>query len=242
MTEANDVSARNQLLEIAKWPEREFVWDTECWEGAVWADGGAHPIHGERTEQEQMADVATRDETIPPEAPSRQVHAGGREDGNNRARIAGGITAGLLLIGAGISEYEMPPIPVPVSHAVAMNAPRGMAVPRTADPPVMAGLQVPITPSPAASGAMPPPPSSRANSPDGDAPSAGQNQRTQSSLRRPRHGMQLAITGRADNSNGKPRLPGTVAADDPIDAPMTLTPETAPPQQQPGPRGQTAAR
>ena len=308
LTEANDAGARkyDRLLEIAKWPEREFVWDTEKWDDAIWADRGSRPadnerdeqdqraefakwdeairaearsraVHCERDEQDQMTEVAKWDEAIRSETRSHHVHAGRREDGsgNNTAKIVGGITIGLLLIGGGIYAYEMSPIHVPVSHPVALNPPlpRSTTVQRSSNQPVAAtpaiAPEATITPAPTASGGNPRPPSSKADSSNGVSPQetlttdnpinapmtlkpetapppqqsgpADQNQPQppKSPLRRSRReGTQSAITRGANNSNGRSGLLGAPTADDPIDAPMTLTPETAPPQQQSGPAGQ----
>jgi hypothetical protein len=144
----------------------------------------------------------------------RPFHVEVETDGsNNTAKIIGGVVVGLLIIGGGIYAYESSRS-VPVQQQVALKTPaQNQAAPdQAAAAPENSAPDANAAPTPAAAPASPPP-------------------------------SRRMIKSAADNSAPAPMAAPaqqSAAADPAINAPMTLTPQTAPPPEQAAPAGQTA--
>lgn len=220
-TGANDaMTARQpeQLLELAKWPEQEEqVWDVSRWD-EIQRNEPQPPVTGGK-EPAQARDRAPRDIFGRGQSPSHGINAGGgQESGNHAAMIAAGVLTGLLMIGVGIYAYEtssaLPPpaaatrAPTPANSAIVL--PSAAATPRTSRPSIL--------PMPHATAAGPSTVAPPAAAPDTAGSPASDNSPTPGSA--------------ANASRAASQRPTARAADDPINAPMTLTPETAPPPQQ----------
>ncbi|HWY60819.1 MAG TPA: hypothetical protein VNW15_02855 [Rhizomicrobium sp.] len=145
--------------------------------------------------------------------PMRPFHvaASDEDSSNNTAKIVGGIVAGALLIGGSLYAYETFSTRAPAPQTVAMNAP---------------------TPNNAA---MAPP----AN-PPAIAPPATATDTTAAPSQTSPDGISPTPSRRAHSSNGTSAPPAASSADAAVNAPMTLTPQTAPPPEQSGSSGQTA--
>ena len=208
MTEASLAEKRHyeRLLEIAKWPEQEQVWDIDNWDEANSADAPLVPPMPPGTQHQRTFDIVRWEEADRAEGPSRphRAYRGEEDAGSNSAKIVGVIIIGLLLIGTGIYTYEMSSANAPQPVAMKPSVLRGIGIEQPVKQPAMATAAVApdpsIVPSQSASDNILPSPALTANS-----------------------------------SKDRSPLPQVPDADDPINAPMTLTPETAPAPQQSAP-------
>jgi hypothetical protein len=245
-----------RVLEIAKWPEQdaEEEWNLEKWETSNRTAQAQAPVlrffHDETEQHESdQPELAAegeasdwndewRDEWRGPvrgESLSHPAAAGAneREYGHKLTKIAGGIVAGLLLIGGGLYAYQTSPAQTSPTQTSSASAPRKLAMKM----PVAANTQSAdeISAIDATQPAARPAPQSVL--PRIVSPSVPQPDVSFPALR-PVPEEAAAPTHRtAQISHRRERRARTGALDygssDPIDAPMTLTPETAPPPQQP---------
>jgi hypothetical protein len=173
-------------------------------------------IAGVRPQPDTVPENGRRDEAETAFQPFRPITD---EDvsGNNTAKIAGGIVVGLLLIGGGIYAYESSSATRPQTVAMQTPTPGNMATAQPANPPAVAPPETATDTTAAPS----------QTSPDGISP-------TPSRSARPNR------LEKADNSDGRTGRASAPARDATINAPMTPTPENAPPAEQSAPAGQTA--
>ncbi|HWC63651.1 MAG TPA: hypothetical protein VG501_08515 [Rhizomicrobium sp.] len=230
-----------RVLEVAKWPEHDMEeeWDLEKWNpkdsagpeepaaSRFFAGEPGPDDEWQDQDEENLVPDSLQWALVRGESLSHPV-ADHEQAGRHRAaKVAAGIVAGLLLIGGGIYAYQSTPVATPRNPA--------MKTPPVVMPPAAAVI------SPAAGGApaggpaagaresqktvLPPTLVSPSVPPLGIAPPAFAP--SQEKAAPPR---------RRTAQNPHRRMRGySYEDDDPINAPMTLTPETAPPPQRPLP-------
>jgi hypothetical protein len=142
MTDANSPSTgqHTQLLEIARWPE----WGVERWEET---DRAASCPDSGLDEQKPMGDIAAWEDVNQIEAalPPIPAETGKAQPANKAAKIAGGIVLGLLLLGGGISTYQMSSARALDLQPVPVDSPRGISLDLPAGP--VPGVDASITPA-----------------------------------------------------------------------------------------------
>ncbi len=229
-----------RVLEVAKWPEHDMEeeWDLEKWNpkdsagpeepaaSRFFAGEPGPDDEWQDQDEENLVPDSLQWALVRGESLSHPVADHEQASRHRAAKVAAGIVAGLLLIGGGIYAYQSTPVATPRNPA--MKTPVVM-------PPAAAVI------SPAAGGApaggpaagaresqktaLPPTLVSPSVPPLGIAPPAFAP--SQEKAAPPR---------RRTAQNPHRRMRGySYEDDDPINAPMTLTPETAPPPQRPLP-------
>ncbi|HWY60818.1 MAG TPA: hypothetical protein VNW15_02850 [Rhizomicrobium sp.] len=258
-----------QFLEIAKWPEQaEQVWDISRWDEVQRNEPPLPALPAGEEEPKQERDIVSWGIFDPGNFPSPDIHAqrgdgesqrldradGGKESGNMTARIVAGIVMGLLIIGGSIFAYKSastssPLLPAmtakattPVNSPVAplSTAPDAAALSSQTSPDGISPTSPPVEAPPATAPETADSPSQ--TSPTGilPTPSRTANSANTASRRQrsrvaddPINAPMTLTPETALRPHQSARAGRTSFADDPINAPMTLTPETAPPPQQP---------
>jgi hypothetical protein len=235
-----DDAALPRILELARWPEREAEeeWNLEKWgQGSGQKESPRESARDElpspylhSVEPDQFADNPP-DEIYSPENGDRLArgnyadwaelicgeslsHPAGidKKARSGATRVMGGIAILLLLIGGGIYAYRNSPAFAPPPQQIAMPAPQA-APAKIASKPDAKPSPRSIPPAILSPSVPPPDIAVPALAPDEDSlPPRRSAQIPHRRVRRPVPDYELR---------------------DPLDAPMTLTPDTAPPPQQP---------
>jgi hypothetical protein len=198
---ADDPAVPQRVLDVARWPEKEPEWDLEGWDEILRGMSPSHLLQADRDNPGPVSRTAGGDTPPRRESLSHPFRVRESRDTGGHAATVAGAVVGLLLIAGSIYAYEIFSAKPAVREAVSP------AADRTPDTGVV-------------------PPSRLTNS-----LASGAAGRPDTTVIQATQDEDPPAPHRAARATRRKSPSATDALSGPLDAPMTLTPETAPPPQ-----------